>query len=59
MLALHSPVEERCPLEKRCERGRGFLEVFLEVLRLGGPSTCYERGVRAVPPLDHPDVHLR
>ena len=58
VLALHSPVEERRPLEKRCQRGRSFLEVLLEMLRLGDPSAGHERGVRAVPPLDDPDVHL-
>ena len=58
VLALHSPVEERGTLEQRRERVRSLLEVLLEMLRLGGPSTRDERGVRAVPPLDDPDVHL-
>ncbi len=58
VLALHSPVEKGCPLEKRCQRVRSFLEVLLEMLRLGDPSARHERGVRAVPTLDDPDVHL-
>ena len=58
VLALHSPVEERGALEERRERGRRLLEILLEVLRLGAASAGDERGVRPVPPLDDPDVHL-
>src|SRR5215471_15239878 len=58
VLTLHSPVEERCPFEQRRQGGRSFLEVLLEMLRLGGTPTRDERGVRAVPPLDDAHVHL-
>ena len=52
VLALHSPVEEGCPLEKRCQRVRSFLEVLLEMLRLGAArpratSAAYGRSHRS------------
>ncbi len=58
VLALHSAVEERGALEQGRERRRSLLEVLLEMLGLRCPSAHDERGVRAIPPLDDPDVHL-
>ena len=58
MLALHSAIEERGALEQRRERVRRLLEILLEMLRLGAPSAGDERGVRPIPALDDPDVHL-
>src|SRR4029079_10648446 len=54
-----SPSEERGALEQRSEGGGSLLEVLPEMLRLGAPSTRDQRGVRAIPALDDPDVHLR
>ena len=58
VLAQHSPVEERSPLEDRRKRRRSLGEVFLEMGRLRTLAPSDESRVGPIPPLDDPGVNL-